>query len=340
VTVPVEAGAPQPATSPAPEPPPPATPAPSPEPYPNDGRLRFNEIQCKGSHNSYHLRPLDNPDPQWQYDLPTLTDQLARFGVRAVELDLHVQGGVFLVSHLLAADPRSTCPRLTACLRELRGWSEQNPGHAPLVVWLELRDEEDPEKLIDHLGELDRTLADAWPRERVFTPDDMAGPYADVRAALYARGWPTVGTLRGKAIFVMLAFGAAPYQYAWNGNGLWGRRMFVTATDTTWRHAVFLAMDAPFDEGAQIRDAVARGFIVRTRSDDLPDRGRDFWGKRAAALNSGAQMVLTDYPDPQYIPGYAMDIPGGTPARCNPLTAPPWCTPGDVEHPLWLQAPP
>ena len=53
----------------------------------------------------------------------------------------------------------------------------------------------------------------------------------------------------------------------------------------------------------------------------------------AAALDSGAQLVSTDFPSPGHAaqgPG-AFTIPGGTPSRCNPVSAPPWCVPGDVE---------
>jgi hypothetical protein len=57
-----------------------------------------------------------------------------------------------------------------------------------------------------------------------------------------------------------------------------------------------------------------------------------------AALNGGAQLVSTDYeqPDPTIGNGYVVRIPGGTPARCNPVTGPPGCRPADVEDPSRL----
>lgn len=311
--------------------------------YDGDDRLRLNELQLKGSHNSYHLRPLSNDDPQWLYDLPSLTDQLTRFGVRAVELDIHYYAGEIWVYHLAGEDPRSTCARLADCLKELRAWSLANPGHQPLIVYIEPRDEWDELKIIDHLDTLEQTLIDGWPREKVFMPDDFVQGYHDVQSAMHAKGWPTLGQLRGKTIFVLLSFGDLPYKYAFDGNGLWGRRMFVTATDTAWRHAGFVSMDEPLVQGEQIKSAVANGFLVRTRADDLPGRGRDFWYKRNAAFNSGAQFVLTDYPDPNYIPGYSSDIPGGTPSRCNPVTAPREpagaCTSLLIENPELLKYP-
>ena len=54
-----------------------------------DHLLRLNHLQMKGTHNSYHLRPDPLVAPDWDYDMPTLTEQLTVHGVRQVELDVH-----------------------------------------------------------------------------------------------------------------------------------------------------------------------------------------------------------------------------------------------------------
>jgi hypothetical protein len=82
---------------------------------------------------------------------------------------------------------------------------------------------------------------------------------------------------------------------------------------------------------------------VRTRADG--DNVEPFAGdtsKRDAALASGAQFVSTDYP--VIVPGvpmtgtpYVVDIPGGTPARCNPVTAPAACASTDIEDPKFMK---
>jgi hypothetical protein len=60
--------------------------------------------------------------------------------------------------------------------------------------------------------------------------------------------------------------------------------------------------------------------------------------QRDAALASGAQFVSTDYPvpDADFGTGYLVEIPGGMPARCNPISAPADCTPLDIENPAAL----
>lgn len=43
-------------------------------------------------------------------------------------------------------------------------------------------------------------------------------------------------------------------------------------------------------------------------------------------------MISTDFPHGDRIGnGYAVEIPDGTPSRCNPVTAPPSCESGDIE---------
>ena len=76
---------------------------------------------------------------------------------------------------------------------------------------------------------------------------------------------------------------------------------------------------------------------TRADADTLAARANDPTMK-LAALRGGAQLVSTDYerPDPKIGTGYTVRIPGGTPARCDPVTAPPGCKPTDVENPALL----
>lgn len=75
------------------------------------------------------------------------------------------------------------------------------------------------------------------------------------------------------------------------------------------------------------------GYLVRTHSDSThPDRIPDNPERAAAALASGAQLISTDYAAPGHPSGFVFDIPDGTPARCNPVDAPPECQPSDVEE--------
>jgi hypothetical protein len=81
-----------------------------------------------------------------------------------------------------------------------------------------------------------------------------------------------------------------------------------------------------------IRETVDAGLIVRTRTDGFP-KPADFAARREAALASAAQLLSTDFPVPTDDGDPGFQVPGGTPSRCNPATAPDGCTSADIETP-------
>jgi hypothetical protein len=85
------------------------------------------------------------------------------------------------------------------------------------------------------------------------------------------------------------------------------------------------------------RDLVEQGFIVRVFADSaasvLDREGNDL----DAALATGAQIISTDFPVARTDTDYVAAIPGGTPSRCSPVSAPLDCTPSDIEDPALLR---
>jgi hypothetical protein len=130
--------------------------------------------------------------------------------------------------------------------------------------------------------------------------------------------------------------GAIRAAFLQNHPSLQARAMFVTASEQSPAAAV-IKMDDP-DE-ARIKQLVNNGFIVRTRADaDLVEARAHDVTRRDTALRSGAQIVSTDFEVavPAIGGDYVVQIPGGTPARCNPVNAPKKCRPSDVENPKHL----
>ena len=81
--------------------------------------------------------------------------------------------------------------------------------------------------------------------------------------------------------------------------------------------------------GRSIADLVRQGYLVRARSDaDTQEARVNDTHRRDAMLNSGAQIVSTDYPasEPARWAGrYSVSLPGKAEARCNPVNAPGGC---------------
>ena len=97
------------------EPPPEAQPG---DPYPLDDVLRFDDLQAKGTHNSYHVQTVEIPE--WRFTHLPLDAQLGEQGIRQFELDLawNEEAGRYEVFHIAFVDvliahragPRATLP--------------------------------------------------------------------------------------------------------------------------------------------------------------------------------------------------------------------------------------
>jgi hypothetical protein len=115
--------------------------------------------------------------------------------------------------------------------------------------------------------------------------------------------------------------------------------MFVDSEPGVPYEAVYVLND-PVADAAAIQTAVSQGFIVRTRADaDMVEPLANDTTRRDAALASGAQIISTDVPIKIDRFEYFVEIPGGTPSRCNPLNAPGECTSEAIEDPRLLAAP-
>ena len=303
--------------------------------YPLDDTLRVNQLQARGTHNSYHVRPdFQSVAPEWDYTLAPLDVQLGAEGVRHLELDLHwLATGGFGVYHLPALDMGSTCGTLDACLALVRTWSAENPGHHLVSIMLEPKDDVDTAKITDHFADLEAALVAGLGRDRLLTPDDVRGTHASLREALEADGWPTLGATRGRVMIVLNDEGAARDAYLAGDPSLAGRVLFVRG-GMGQPYGAFLEYGSPVAHEAEIAAGVQAGYLVRTTAVSAGDDDDEARPELEAALRSGAHWIASDFPAPVEGHGTWLEIPGGTPSRCNPLTAAEGCTSADIEAPV------
>ena len=300
--------------------------------YPLDDVLRVNQLQAGGTHNSYHVRPdFRNVVAEWDYTLAPLDVQLGPQGVRHLELDLHwLATGGFGVYHLPALDMGSTCGTLDNCLGLVRAWSDAHPGHHLITLMLEPKDDADALKLDDHYADLESVLLDTLSRSTLLVPDDVRGAHTTLREALEAEGWPTLGATRGKVMVILNDETHAREVYLAGDVTLAGRVMFVRGgLDEPF--GAFLEYGDPVSDEAAITAGVQAGYLVRTSAVSSGNDDQKALAWREAALRSGAHWIASDFPAP--VEGHAvwLEIPGGTPSRCNPITAATGCTSEDRE---------
>lgn len=247
----------------------------------------------------------------------------------------------FKVLHVQEVDFESTCWTFVECLRQVRAWSDANPRHLPIAVLVELKDGPIPDPLgvgfvrphpigRAELDALDAEIRSVFDESRLITPDDVRGRHATLEEAVLAGGWPTLGEARGKVMFLMDNGGRYRSDYLAGHPTLRGRVLFTNASPGD-PDAAFVKRNDPTGANlAEIQDLVRRGYLVRTRADaDTVQARTGDTTMRDAALASGAQWVSTDYPVPgrsaAFGTDYVVQVPDGSPARCNPVNTGPHC---------------
>ncbi|MEA1672505.1 phosphatidylinositol-specific phospholipase C1-like protein [Nitrospirillum sp. BR 11163] len=309
------------------------------------------------------------------YHHQPLTAQLSA-GVRQVELDIYAdsQGGLyahpagpglaaqagrpadppfdpghvmdrpgFKVMHIQDLDYRSSCQPFTQCLAEIRAWSRAHPGHVPVFILIETKEEVlslpfptvKPEALTPaSLDALDAEILSVFKADEIITPDRVRGNAATLNAAVRDHGWPSLEEARGKVVF-LLDQRTVSARYLEGHPSLKGRVAFTNAQagpQGASDDAAFIEMnDGP---GDAITALVRQGYLVRTRSDaDTREARTNDTRRRDVALDSGAQMISTDYPASEpAASGFVVGLPGGVAARCNPVTADAGCPSGDLDR--------
>ncbi|MFN7953002.1 MAG: phosphatidylinositol-specific phospholipase C domain-containing protein [bacterium] len=299
--------------------------------YPGDSDIRLDALQVRGTHNSYHVQPLVIFDPSHGYTQAPLPVQLGDQGVRAFEIDIHRHEDGFRVYHLLAVDAISTCYSLVDCLTAIRDWSDAHRDHAPIQIWIEVKDDVGGFP-VDDLAPVDTLIRGVFGDDRLFTPDDLQASHASPREAVETAGWPTLAELRGKVLFLLLESGALRDSYTSGGTSLAGRVMFVTADANQFAApwAVVSKINDPADPDVAL--AHAARVLVASNSCGAGTATPDCEASRAAGLANGVQMLMDDFPAPVASRPDWLQIPGGTPARCNPVTGTAACTPEGIEN--------
>lgn len=301
--------------------------------YELDDVLRLHHVQSLGTHNSYHLASEIDILP-WRYSHLPLDEQLGQQGVRQFELDIYDRDGVLEVFHIDRIDPNTTCETLRACLGVMSDWSRRHPQHQPIVVLLEVKEVgRGDAELVEAL---EAALRDTWGVDRVFTPRLVQRQHPTLRAGLEAEGWPTLGATRGRILAVLHAGGALRSALVGSSGDLGDlgdRLLFPDAYgDLEAPFAAYHSINDPISSFDLIERVVRAGHVVRTRSDvdGEPTLTLDYT-QSEAALESGAHWISTDYPRAPTPDAYGFLIPEGEPSRCNPLTAPAACRPGEIE---------
>jgi hypothetical protein len=239
----------------------------------------------------------------------------------------------FKVMHVQDVDYRSSCQPFIACLQLVRTWSQAHPDHIPLFILVEtkqgaageLKLTETEPFTADVFDALDAEIRSVFPANEMITPDDVRGHYDTLNEAVLANNWPTLSAARGKVVFLLDQRNVTTV-YLEAHPSLRGRVLFTNSTPGAPDAAFLERNDGP---AAEITALVKQGYLIRARTDSDTKQARvNDTSTRDAMMASGAQILSTDYPiaEPARWAGhFVVELPGGVPARCNPVDAPAHC---------------
>ncbi len=296
------------------------------------GDLRLNQIQIKGTHNSYHQQPAIAWHASHKYTHLPLTEQLEKRGIRAFELDVHRpgSGSDLLVYHIAAIDSKTTCSKFKDCLRELKTWSDLNPGHVTIFVWIEIKDATGGPKFAD-FNRVDEEIREIL-GDRLITPDDLQRGHETLQAAIQNDGWPTVAESRGKFIFLLDQDERTPTVYLKN-NSLAGRVMLPRADESTLNSP--WAVVAKTGPGSFHTAALQKNFMLAVNLCSPESNAADCQNKLQESLQAGTQMLMDDFEGDapkQSLGTYYLQLKGQLTANCNPVTSDASCAADSIDQ--------
>jgi hypothetical protein len=244
----------------------------------------------------------------------------------------------FKVMHVQDLDYRSNCQPYINCLAIVRNWSKAHPGHLPIFILVENKDGRPrmegmvtPEPLTpETFDALDAEIRSVFHPGETITPDDVRGRHKTLNEAILAEGWPTLDKARGKVIFLLDQRRVGPL-YTQGHASLEGRVLFTNAAPGT-PDAAFTECNDSAKDPRLVPGLIRQGYLVRTMTDPgIEGVQHNETGKRDASINSGAQILSTDYPAGEPADsGYFVTVrPAGQThpnARCNPVLKSANCT--------------
>lgn len=297
--------------------------------------FRLNELHFLGSHNSYHNQKGFALVPSYQYQHPPIDEQLSSYGIRALELDVHRPRNdrPLEVYHVASLDSTTSCTTLKICLEILRNWSDNNPDHIPIFVWIELKQGAAgglPFDRKEHFELVDTVIRDSLGTDKIISPDDITDSGQTLRESIRSSGWPSLKKARGKFLFMLDFHPNTKKLYLDEKAGLAGRIMFPRASKddlmSPW------AVVAKTDPGPFHDSAIENNFLVSANICSANLASEVCKERLTNAIEAGTQLLMDDILAPMFVresntnalfssdESYSLRLPGGRIWMCNKVT--------------------
>lgn len=202
--------------------------------------------------------------------------------------------------HLPDIDFASHCPLFADCLLALRHWSDTHPAHSPVFVLMNVKERgavganaggfQPAQWDAELFRALDRQILQVLGAEKLLRPAQVKKPGLSLRDSVRQHGWPALSRTHGRFIFIFDGDVAQLRRY--QAAMAEAEQVLFASTGIDDPQAAILVLNQPIAQQAQIKSAVAAGFMVRTRSDEPLHADA---ARFKSALQSSAQIISTDF---------------------------------------------
>ncbi|MGH3486980.1 MAG: Ca2+-dependent phosphoinositide-specific phospholipase C, partial [Actinopolymorphaceae bacterium] len=222
-----------------------------------------------------------------------------------------------------------------------------NQGHVPIIVQVELKQTDDRWEQLGGavsppwdaalLDAVDAEIRSVFTEDDLITADDLRRPGLTLEESVLQDGWPKLSWARGKVLFFFDNGGSIRQMYLEGRPNLEGRAVFTRGDIGAPDAAITQINDPRGDNAAVIQDLVRRGYFIRTRSDEpFATVKNEEFSRVRTALDSGAQLITTDFPTvgmaARWDSDFVAELPSGAVVRCNPVSAPRTCRDNQLER--------
>ena len=285
--------------------------------------VKYNDLQYISSHNSYKQElsffskavfnifgsSFGMKEREFEYGFPTITEQLNN-GIRYIDFDTGYlkRGGKWeiICSHDPILDNNSNALDFQLAIEEVYLWSQNNPNHLPLTIFIEPKSDflylpVLKEFGIEGMKEIDQIIKDTL-GDTLFTPSDMLGDYANFKELTNDNGWAKLEDMLGKILFI--TYPDYNLEYMALDTTMSTQAMFMAV----WHHSYernldSFAINTPFilTNHPDVEDSLGNSAIekfldlnlmVRTRLDFYPVIDTE---RKEKGIASNAQILSTDF---------------------------------------------
>lgn len=294
--------------------------------------VKLNEVAILGTHNSYQTLATEETRflmkiidiitlrklglDTFDFEMDTLTEQLES-GIRNVEIDIETldKDGKkeFKVTHNSFVDNASSAYDFSKALKEIKMWSDNNPGHIPVYIIIE------PKSFVieingmkkfslDYAKELEKVIVNEL-GDSLLTPKDMLRDYASFKEMRENDDWLTLKETQGK-IIVLLHDCDVTESYIALDETIKTQKMFpmLRYDDRNESYTSFVLENDPWNADSRKAESIDEcKLIIRTRADKYPNYSTE---RYEVTENCGSQIITTDFPQKEGNEGHSYSFHG------------------------------